>query len=90
MIQIILLQIIKQPVNKAKPKKKPIGSAVFTAIQARQMSLDYIAKQAPHRAFEHFLKGGLATDWWDEFWRNYGLMKAESVGMACQAKKWNR
>lgn len=90
MFQIIFLKIIKQPTIKTNPKRKSIGSAVYTAIEARRKSLDYIANQAPHRAFEHFLKGGLSTEWWDEFWHNYGLMEAESVGVACQVKKWNR
>lgn len=90
MFQIIFVKIIKQPTIKIKTIRKPIGSAVYTAIEARHKSLDYIANQAPHRAFEHFLKGGLSTEWWDEFWHNYGLMGAESVGIACQVKKWNR
>ena len=90
MFQIIFVKIIKQPTIKIKTRRKPISSAVYTAIEARHKSLDYIANQAPHRAFEHFLKGGLSTEWWDEFWHNYGLMEAESVGIACRVKKWNR
>jgi hypothetical protein len=90
MFQIIFVKIIKQPTIKIKTRRKPISSAVYTAIEARHKSLDYIANQAPHRAFEHFSKGGLSTEWWDEFWHNYGLMEAESAGIACQVKKWKR
>ncbi len=62
-----------------KVKRLIIGSAVLTAMQARSMSLEFTAKAAPLRAFNHFLKGGRFEDWWAEFWRNYGLMEAREI-----------
>ncbi len=63
-------------------KQKNYGSAVFTALQARYMSLEYIAYEARHRQFDAVVKGDSTSDWWADFWRNMAILEAERINAA--------
>lgn len=58
---------------------KTYGSAVLTALQARNKSIDEIGDLIPNRRFDAFLKGGNSDEWLDGFWKNIAILVANGV-----------
>lgn len=55
------------------------GSAVLTALQAQHKSIDDVELLSRERMIKAFCKGENISDWWDVFWHNTSVLKAQSL-----------
>ena len=62
-------------------KETGCGSAVFTALQIKQIPISDFANVVNKRRLRAFLNGADLTKWIDTFWRSVGIVIAADIGM---------
>lgn len=65
---------------------KKCGSAVLTALQIGQISIDKIGDVIRERRLSGFLHGADLAEWIDVFWSNVGVVVAAEAAMTIKRR----
>lgn len=58
---------------------KTYGSAVLTALQAQNKSIEEVEELVNHRRLQAFIKGGNPFGWLDCFWQQMAILEANRI-----------
>lgn len=65
---------------------KKCGSAVLTALQIKQISVEEFSNVVKKRKLRAFMNGANLDDWIDTFWHNAGIVIAAEAAMKIKAR----